>query len=29
VTVETRDEEQHGIVVECLEAAGYRVEPVG
>jgi threonine dehydratase len=29
VTVETRDEAQHKVVVESLEAAGYRVEPVG
>jgi threonine dehydratase len=29
VTVETRDEAQHGAVVAALEHAGYRVEPVG
>ena len=29
VTVETRDEAQHAVVVRCLEAAGYRVVPVG
>jgi threonine dehydratase len=28
VTVETRDEEEHKLVVESLEAAGYRVEPL-
>ncbi len=29
VTVETSDEAQHAAVVACLEAAGYRAEPVG
>jgi threonine dehydratase len=29
VTVETRDEAQHGEVLRSLEAAGYRVAPIG